>query len=1059
MGIVEDYLEYTNKYCSLYGEKTLVLMQVGSFFECYALIMHDGSYWGSHIQEFANINDMVISKKNVCVGDLNVVMAGFGINQLEKYVKKMQNAGYTIPVFVQDIQGKNTTRSLSCIYSPGTFFNTSDYTDNQSDFTYGLTNNTICIWIHITEPNKITPDENITFGISIIDILTGKLIVYEYTHQYINNPSTYDQLEKYISIYNPSETIIITNNNTKNVINDTISYCNIMSTKIHKICINNNDKLDKKDKNYPKDDYLDEYKNGLIKVAENCEKQNFQESIIDKIYGIGSFREKSEFYNYPIANQSITFLLDFVEKHNLYLVKQISLPIYENCTDKLILANHSLKQLNIISDQRYNGKLSCVCNFLNNCITSTGKRKFNYTLLNPISNIDKLNHSYKTTNYIINGNVICDNYYEFIRNNLKTIKDLEKIERKLIMKTINPKDFIIMYNDLKIMKEMWITFKQDREFLNYIQYYIDKDIENICDKIIKFIEQHFNIDKAITIVIDKLSNYNLPDLNFINNNFNNELNISFKNSVDSREQFEAIRKYLSNLLFQYEKPKISKQTKQNKVTKSNITFSYDNEDDDESNYVKIHETSKMDAILIATKRRVIILKEIIEKIIKNNGSHINIKYISKYSNNEEILNLDLTTIEFKMHGNNQSNMIISSKHINEIAYSIQNSKDILINKLIENYNVITCRFIELNNKSMLMSVSEFIGIIDLFQCRAYNANKYNYCCPIIEADNSKSDKSYVKFDKMRHCLIEHLNDRELYVTNSLDFTVDKNSMLLYGTNAVGKTSLIKSIGINIILAQSGMFVPATNFIFYPYNYLFTRILGNDNIFKGLSTFAVEMCELRTILKQATENSIILGDELCSGTETTSALSIFVSGLEKLYNIGSTFIFATHFHEVLKYDEIISLKNMMIYHMTVIYDKKTKLLIYDRKLKYGAGLAMYGLEVCKSLDLPDDFIERAYEIRNKYLENMIDTTVIKKSRYNNSKIHGMCEICNIQVATEVHHLQYQKQADSRGIINNEFHKNKKANLINICNICHDKIHHDNIEYKITKTSNGYKLMSI
>ena len=90
-------------------------MQVGSFFECYALLMHDGSYWGSHIQEFANINDMVISKKNVCVGDLNVVMAGFGINQLEKYVKKMQNAGYTIPVFVHYIKAKNTTIGIVII--------------------------------------------------------------------------------------------------------------------------------------------------------------------------------------------------------------------------------------------------------------------------------------------------------------------------------------------------------------------------------------------------------------------------------------------------------------------------------------------------------------------------------------------------------------------------------------------------------------------------------------------------------------------------------------------------------------------------------------------------------------------------------------------------------------------------------------------------------------------------------------------------------------------------------------------------------------------------------
>ena len=64
------------------------------------------------------------------------------------------------------------------------------------------------------------------------------------------------------------------------------------------------------------------------------------------------------------------------------------------------------------------------------------------------------------------------------------------------------------------------------------------------------------------------------------------------------------------------------------------------------------------------------------------------------------------------------------------------------------------------------------------------------------------------------------------------------------------------------MAQSGLYVPCSEFTYYPYNYLFTRILGNDNIFKGLSTFAVEMSELRTILKNANDNSIILGDELC-----------------------------------------------------------------------------------------------------------------------------------------------------------------------------------------------------
>jgi DNA mismatch repair protein MutS len=110
----------------------------------------------------------------------------------------------------------------------------------------------------------------------------------------------------------------------------------------------------------------------------------------------------------------------------------------------------------------------------------------------------------------------------------------------------------------------------------------------------------------------------------------------------------------------------------------------------------------------------------------------------------------------------------------------------------------------------------------------------------------------------------------------------EDGILLYGTNAVGQSSLIRSIGICIILAQAGMFVPCSEFTFNPYDKIFTRILGNDDIFKGLSTFAVEMSELRTILNCSNENSLILGDELCSGTENDSALSIFPAGLDHLH---------------------------------------------------------------------------------------------------------------------------------------------------------------------------------
>jgi DNA mismatch repair protein MutS len=185
----------------------------------------------------------------------------------------------------------------------------------------------------------------------------------------------------------------------------------------------------------------------------------------------------------------------------------------------------------------------------------------------------------------------------------------------------------------------------------------------------------------------------------------------------------------------------------------------------------------------------------------------------------------------------------------------------------------------------------------------------------------------------------------------------------------------------------------------------------------------------------------------------------MASLEHLHNKNSTFLFATHFHEILDYSELRELDKLGVYHMSVIYDREKNELIYDRKLKQGPGRAMYGLEVCKSLDLPDDFIERSYILRNKYTNQEEYIFQEKASRYNVKKLKGICEICKTDRGTEIHHLQFQKNADKLGVINNEFNKNKKANLINICDLCHDKIHKTNSEYRIAKTTSGYKFVPI
>ena len=359
----------------------------------------------------------------------------------------------------------------------------------------------------------------------------------------------------------------------------------------------------------------------------------------------------------------------------------------------------------------------------------------------------------------------------------------------------------------------------------------------------------------------------------------------------------------------------------------------------------------------------------------------------------------------------------------------------------------------------LESIINFITYVDILYTKATIAKKYNYCKPHIV----KTDKSFIDAKNLRHCLIEQLQNNELYVTNDIVLGDGKNDgLLLYGTNAVGKTSLIRALGISLIMAQSGLFVPCSEFIYMPYNYIFTRILGNDNIFKGLSTFAVEMSELRTILRLADKNSLVLGDELCSGTENTSAVSIFVAGIQKLHQTKSSFIFATHLHEIVVYEEITSLESVVLKHMSVVYDKERDLLIYDRKLKDGPGNSMYGLEVCKSLKLPEDFLNAAFNIRMKYHPEEGSMLSLKSSHFNSKKVMNLCEKCKKNVGKEVHHLQHQNEANENGIINKDgkvFHKNNVANLITLCEDCHNEIHKKNVQHKKVKTSKGYVLKEI
>ena len=1013
MSLIKDYFEKTKKHIDEFGELTIVLMQVGAFFEVYGLKDKYDNISGSNIMDFSKICDLNVVDKKACCGSEPVVMAGFKDHLLDKYVKKLQDTGYTIAVYEQDEQCANTTRSLTGVYSPGTYLSVD---------TENITNNTCCIWVENKKGTLKNKDKMFVYvGATIIDIFTGSTSIMEYKEQYIKNPTTFDELERFISIYNPSETILISNLPISEI-EDIVSYTDIKSKSLHIINLN-------------------DHKNGSknIQRAANCEKQTYQVELLNRFYKINDINAFMGIFNDNVyATQSFCYLLDFIYQHNPNLIYKIAEPILENDSKKLILANHSLKQLNIIEDNNYKGKYSCVVKMLNECITPMGKRKFTYNFLNPVTDENYLQEEYDITEKMLMDEGVDE--YKVVKTMLVHIKDISKIMRQIMLQKVTPKSLYQLYTTICSAKNLY-EFVIGNEDLNI---YLNKKIVSFVS-LMDIIDRVLTYLKTVLILEDckDIDNIQKIEKSFIQNGVDIELDNKIRTLTDSQDQMEACRSYFSNIISNYETG-----TKGKKSVKGKKPL--DEDDEDTKTYVKIHETEKNNFSLLATDRRC----KILEEIIKDKKSVI-LKYRSSHSNIETNFTLSL---DLEYNKQSSSNKTITNPQISSLCKNVSSIKVNLIDTVSKVYQSIVKKMQDYQEE--IQNISEFITYVDLVYVKALIADKYNYCKPEIVLN--ESEKSFINAEDLRHCLIEKIQQTELYVANDIEIGSGDNNekldgILLYGTNAVGKTSFIRALGISVIMAQAGLYVPASSYKFRPYKYIFTRILGNDNLFKGLSTFAVEMSELRTILRLSDKNSLVLGDELCSGTESISAVSIFVTGVQNLATKGCSFIFATHLHEIINYEEITSLHNVGMKHMSVIYNKEQDCLIYNRKLQDGPGNNMYGLEVCKSLSLPQDFLENAHNIRMKYHPESAGLLTRKGSHFNAKHISGgMCESCKVNPAIDVHHMIFQNEADDKGIIKKKgltFNKNNKANLLNVCEKCHDEIHKTNKKYKKTKATIG------
>jgi DNA mismatch repair ATPase MutS len=310
------------------------------------------------------------------------------------------------------------------------------------------------------------------------------------------------------------------------------------------------------------------------------------------------------------------------------------------------------------------------------------------------------------------------------------------------------------------------------------------------------------------------------------------------------------------------------------------------------------------------------------------------------------------------------------------------------------------------------------------------------------------------------------------IDNYYGFETDGNHrFMLHNCIVTHNSSLMKSVGTNIIMAQAGLYVPATKFVFSPFKSLYARITGNDNIFKGQSSFTVEMTELNTILEKADQNTLIIGDEPARGTENVSATALVASTLVELSNCKTNFIFATHLHDLPKIKQVKELTNLKIYHLSVEYDKQKDMLIFSRLLQEGQGSMLYGITIANKIIKNAKFIELAIQIKNDILHIESGIVPTQKSNYNKSLLMINCNICgkefecdkdNYKTNLETHHIIHQNDYKNElsDVSDNKKHilKNCKANLAVLCKKCHVKIHNENIEIKgFMQTSNGKQLI--
>jgi DNA mismatch repair protein MutS len=986
-------LDLQTEFEEKYGPKTVVLAQVGAFYEIYGIHDYVNDIKEGKAYEISKVLNMTVAHKSNKVNDDDdsdneekkdtetktrwLVMAGFPDFQLDRHVPILLDTNYTVVLYEQTGDIVHTTktgkknitkkREITNILTPGTYIEETNKLDSPGIGSLYIQRNT-----DFKSRNKV-----ITLGMSYIDSSTGCSWLYEVTMMESEKRYLHDELSKWVNNFKPQEWIINTDLDQTDLLKEFKNTLEFEQTKNYFMTYD--------DKTLQKVSYMEEFFNNIFD----------HKSLINSIEYIGLERNQITLYSYLM-------LLRFVNERNPQIIKNIAKPKWWKQTRYMSLYNQAYYQLQVIpfNTNAHRNKINSLFDVLNMSSTSMGRRLLRFRILNPLVNVEEIETRYQYIEMFLENNIYKE--FEYI---LKEVVDIERLHRRIVVHLLHPSEFTQLHNSYGSIQQLLCKLRDKNISMPFD---IDDMINNLQNYMNHY-NSYFNINKMFKCNLNSI-------VNFFKKEVSEEVDVICQTIEESKQQLDEEREKIIELFLEnFEDGKIDINGKMFTIQQ----------------FFSVDRTDKEGYSIKANKNCIDVSK--LKKTIENEGYVIKAK--------------------------NKSNYKITSKTIDNISKRLVGYNEQKKNIVRHEYMKILDTFATQYN-DLWSELVNIISDIDFYICGAKVADMYGYCKPNI--DNKMENKSYVDAKQIRHPIIERIQENILYVANDIMLGQEPSiGMLVYGVNGVGKSSMGKSVGISIIMAQMGFFVPCTEFNYYPFNKLYTRITSEDDIFQGYSSFIVEMNDLRSIFEGSDENTIVIGDEICRGTEHISGTAIVSTTIDRFIKRHIPFILATHQHTLTDI-EIVNKhidNGLSIKHLDINFDEETGAFVYERKLQDGKGRELYGVEIAKHVINDDSFYHDALSVRRNLTNEPSDIVIPKQSRYNTDIFMHSCQICGrneLETDLDAHHIVFQEKFKGNARLGS-LRKNQCGNLVVLCKEHHNMVHSDELTIEgYEQTSDGKKL---